>query len=68
MSVSVHKRVAEEIVQAVRDVCGHDINFISPSGRIFASTNPDRPRGRRQKPVRRWKCTGRRTISARSRA
>ena len=42
MSVSVHKRVAEEIVQAVRDVCGHDINFISPSGRIFASTNPDR--------------------------
>ncbi len=42
MPVRVHKRVAEEIVQAVKDVCGHDINFIEPSGRIFASTNPDR--------------------------
>lgn len=42
MPVRVHKRVAEEIVQAVKDVCGHDINFIEPSGRIFASTNPVR--------------------------
>lgn len=42
MPVRVHKRVAEEIVQAVKDVCDHDINFIEPSGRIFASTNPNR--------------------------
>ncbi|MBQ1362525.1 MAG: helix-turn-helix domain-containing protein [Oscillospiraceae bacterium] len=42
MPIKVHKRVAEEIVQAVKDVCGHDINFIDPSGRIFASTNPER--------------------------
>lgn len=42
MPMRVHRRVAEEIVQAVKDVCGHDINFIDPSGKIFASTNPAR--------------------------
>lgn len=39
MAVTVHRRVAEQVVQAVKDVCGHDINFIDTSGRIFASTN-----------------------------
>ena len=39
MPVRVHRHVAEQIVQAVKDVCGHDINFIDASGRIFASTN-----------------------------
>lgn len=39
MPPRVHRRVAEQIVEAVKDVCGHDINFIDPSGRIFASTN-----------------------------
>ena len=42
MPMRVHKRVAEQIVQAVKDVCGHDINFIDASGKIFASTDRDR--------------------------
>ena len=42
MPLRVQKRVAEEIVQAVKDVCGHDINFIDASGQIFASTNAAR--------------------------
>ena len=39
---TVRKRVAVQIVQAVKDVCGHDINFIDPSGVIFTSTDPSR--------------------------
>ena len=39
---AVRKRVAVQIVQAVKDVCGHDINFIDPSGMIFTSTDPTR--------------------------
>ena len=42
MPIRVRKRAAEEIVQSVKDVCGHDINFIDASGKIFASTNLDR--------------------------
>ena len=42
MPVRVHRRVAEQIVEAVKDVCGYDINFIDASGKIFASTNPQR--------------------------
>ena len=39
---AIKKRVAVQIVQAVKDVCGHDINFIDPGGVIFASTNEAR--------------------------
>ena len=38
----IQKRVAREIVDAVRDVCGQNINFISPSGIITASTDAGR--------------------------
>ena len=39
---TIKKRIAIQIVQAVKDVCGHDINFIEPSGMIFTSTDPAR--------------------------
>ena len=38
----IRKRLAMQIVQAVKDVCGHDINFIDPGGMIFASTDERR--------------------------
>ena len=39
---AIQRRLAEQIVQAVKDVCGHDINFIDPGGMIFASTDAER--------------------------
>lgn len=40
--MNVDKRLATQIVQTVKDVCEKDINFIDPTGIIFASTCPDR--------------------------
>lgn len=40
--MNIDKRTAQQIVDTVRDVCGNNINFISPDGTIVASTNPDR--------------------------
>lgn len=40
--MKVDKRLAMQIVQTVKDVCEKNINFIDPSGIIFASTCPDR--------------------------
>ena len=42
MAERIPKRTARQIVEAVQDVCGYDINFINPDGRIFESTNPAR--------------------------
>ncbi|MDO4649064.1 MAG: sugar diacid recognition domain-containing protein, partial [Eubacteriales bacterium] len=42
MTVSLSKITAQKIVNTVKDVCGHDINFINPNGIIFASTNSTR--------------------------
>lgn len=42
MSISIHKSTAQQIVDTVKDVCGHDINFIDANGMIFASTNVSR--------------------------
>lgn len=39
---AIQRRLAEQIVQAVKDVCGQDINFIDPGGMIFASTDSAR--------------------------
>lgn len=39
---SISKKLAQQIVDTVKDVCGHDINFIQPDGTILASTNPER--------------------------
>ncbi len=42
MAVSLSKITAQKIVNSVKDVCGHDINFIHPNGIIFASTDTSR--------------------------
>lgn len=42
MSNTIDKKTAQQIVDTVKDVCGHDINFINEKGRIIASTNPRR--------------------------
>ena len=42
MALSIKKDVAQQIVEAVKDVCSHDINFIDSNGFIFASTNKKR--------------------------
>ena len=42
MISAVPPLLAQQIVASIKDVCGYDINFISTSGVIFASTNPAR--------------------------
>ena len=42
MALSIKQDVAQQIVEAVKDVCAHDINFIDSKGIIFASTNRKR--------------------------
>lgn len=42
MSISLSKQTAQKIVDTVKDVCGHNINFINPKGVIFASTDSSR--------------------------
>ena len=39
MSIYLSRKSAQKIVDTVKDVCGHDINFINTDGIIFASTN-----------------------------
>ena len=42
MALSIKQDIAQQIVEAVKDVCAHDINFINSKGIIFASTNQKR--------------------------
>ena len=42
MSDAISQKTARQIVEAVKDVCGYDINFIRPDGIIEASTDPAR--------------------------
>lgn len=42
MAISLSKKMAQKIVETVKDVCGHDINFINTEGIIFASTDESR--------------------------
>lgn len=42
MITTVSKSLAQQIVNTVHDVCGHDINFINKKGIIFASTDERR--------------------------
>lgn len=42
MAIHLSKRMAQKIVDTVKDVCGYDINFINIDGIIFASTNEKR--------------------------
>ena len=38
--MNIDSKTARQIVDTIRDVCGHDINFIRPDGKILASTDP----------------------------
>jgi len=40
--MKINKRLAQQIVDTLKDVCGYDINFIDHTGVIFASTNAKR--------------------------
>jgi len=42
MITKINKKLAQQIVNTVKDVCGQDINFIAETGTIFASTNENR--------------------------
>ena len=42
MLSSIDHDLAQQIVNTVKDVCGHDVNFIDCSGIIFASTDIQR--------------------------
>ncbi len=42
MVVQIDSALAQQIVDTVKSVCGHDINFIDTSGFIIASTDPGR--------------------------
>ena len=42
MKGQIRKSVAQQIVETVKDVSGHDINFIDQNGVIFASTDRSR--------------------------
>lgn len=42
MKRRIRKSVAQQIVETVKDVSGHDVNFIDQNGIIFASTDPER--------------------------
>ena len=42
MALSIRQDVAQQIVEAVKDVCSYDINYINSKGIIFASTNIQR--------------------------
>ena len=42
MITKIDRELAEQIVNTIKDVCDHDINFIAPSGIILASTSPSR--------------------------
>ena len=45
MSQAIHMLLAQQIVDTLKTVCDHDINFIDPEGVIRASTDPDRVGG-----------------------
>lgn len=38
----IDQKTAQQIVETVKDVCGCNVNFILPTGKILASTDPDR--------------------------
>ena len=39
---SIHPQLATQIVETIKSVCDHDINYIDEQGRIIASTDPAR--------------------------
>lgn len=42
MQTIIDQNLAEQIVYAVKEICGYDINFIATNGIVFASTDKER--------------------------
>ncbi len=42
MHQKISKKTAQQIVETVKDICGHDINYIDLNGNIYASTDKSR--------------------------
>ena len=42
MPKMIHMQLAVQIVETLKSICDHDINYISPSGKIYASTDESR--------------------------
>ena len=42
MPKMIHMQLAVQIVETLKSICDHDINYISPSGKIYASTDSSR--------------------------
>lgn len=42
MKSLIRHGLAQQMVDTIHDVCGYNINFISPEGKITASTDPER--------------------------
>lgn len=42
MPKMIHTQLAVQIVETLKSICDHDINYISPSGKIYASTDSSR--------------------------
>lgn len=42
MNEQIDRKLAQQIVDTVKDVCGQNVNFIDGSGRIYASTDEGR--------------------------
>ncbi|WP_031555551.1 CdaR family transcriptional regulator [Lachnospira multipara] len=42
MKIDIREQLAGQIVDAIKSICDHDINFIKVDGYISASTNPER--------------------------
>lgn len=42
MAVFINRNTAQQIVDTIKDICEHNINFIDTNGRIFASTDASR--------------------------
>ena len=45
MPQAVHLRLSQQIVDTLKSICDHDINYIDPQGCICASTDPSRVGG-----------------------
>lgn len=54
MRRTISEKLAQQIVETVKSVCGYDINYIDPNGYILASTNEER--------IGTYHAVGRRTV------
>ena len=39
--MGIGEETARQILESVKEVCGYNINFINPEGKIIAGTDPE---------------------------